>query len=252
MTARDVRVIKAVLFDMDDTLLSVNLTAFMARYVSDMSALLGEVASMNPARVAWAMGKGYLAMSDGNRMDSDTNEAVYADCVRRLTRIPVDDPVIADAISYYDREVLPGKNDRLIRAVPQPGAHECVGRVREMGLAAALATNPVFTRDCIATRLRWAGFAMGDFDLVTHMGNSTRLKPQARYYQQTIAALGLVPEECLMVGNDARRDFPRPDIGLATAYVGHGRPGRAVWRGPLAKLAEDIPAVIDRLNTVGR
>ena len=73
MTARDVRVIKAVLFDMDDTLLSVNLTAFMARYVSDMSALLGEVASMNPARVAWAMGKGYLAMSDGNRMDSDTN-----------------------------------------------------------------------------------------------------------------------------------------------------------------------------------
>ena len=34
MTARDVRVIKAVLFDMDDTLLSVNLTAFMARYVS--------------------------------------------------------------------------------------------------------------------------------------------------------------------------------------------------------------------------
>ena len=121
-----------------------------------------------------------------------------------------------------------------------------------MGLAAALATNPVFTRDCIATRLRWAGFATGDFDLVTHMGNSTRLKPQARYYQQTIAALGLVPEECLMVGNDARRDFPRPDIGLATAYVGHGRPGRAVWRGPLAKLAEDIPAVIDRLNTVGR
>ncbi|MDD2588927.1 MAG: HAD family hydrolase, partial [Atopobiaceae bacterium] len=77
---------------------------------------------------------------------------------------------------------------------------------------------------------------------------STRVKPFARYYQEFAGAMGLTCDECLMVGNDASRDFPRPDCGLATAYVGHGWPKRAVWRGDPERLARDLPFLVDDLN----
>lgn len=35
--------IKAVLFDMDDTLLDINLTAFMTTYVADVSRILSSL-----------------------------------------------------------------------------------------------------------------------------------------------------------------------------------------------------------------
>ena len=51
-----------------------------------------------------------------------------------------------------------------------------------------------------------------------------------------------------MVGNDAVRDLPRADCGLRTAYVGHARPKRAVWRGSMAELARELPDLVRRLN----
>ena len=54
-----------------------------------------------------------------------------------------------------------------------------------------------------------------------------------------------------MVGNDAVRDLPRADCGLRTAYVGHARPKRAVWRGSMAELARELPDLIARLDSDG-
>ena len=61
-------------------------------------------------------------------------------------------------------------------------------------------------------------------------------------------ALGLTCDECLMVGNDSRRDFPHPDCGLRTIYVGHAWPRRAVWHGPTSRLARELPNVIRRFD----
>ena len=97
----------------------------------------------------------------------------------------------------------------------------------------------------------WAGIEDAPFLRVSHSGNSTRLKPKARYYEEFVSAIGLAPSECLMVGNDARRDFPRPDIGMRTAYVGHACPRRAVWCGRMSELADALPAIIDELNREG-
>ena len=40
--------IQAVLFDLDDTLLSLNLTAFLARYINGASGLLARVSGKLP------------------------------------------------------------------------------------------------------------------------------------------------------------------------------------------------------------
>ena len=118
-----------------------------------------------------------------------------------------------------------------------------------MGLTVALATNPTLTMDVDRVRMRWAGVDDIDFALVSHIANSTRTKPCARYYQEFAAQLGLAPQECLMVGNDAARDFPRPDIGMSTAYVGHGWPRKAVFRGPIEALGARLPEIVDLLDS---
>ena len=85
------------------------------------------------------------------------------------------------------------------------------------------------------------------FKLVTYMENTTRVKPSPTYYLACAEALGFAPEEILMVGNDPKRDFPTPDCGIQTAYVGHGRrPVRATWAGSMEEFARSFDEVEER------
>lgn len=68
------------------------------------------------------------------------------------------------------------------------------------------------------------------FELVTHMGNTTRCKPDATYYLEQLQVMGLEPHEVLMVGNDPKRDFPSPACGIQTAYVGGASPTESLAR----------------------
>lgn len=67
--------------------------------------------------------------------------------------MPVADPAIADAISCYERTVLPRRRGGLVGARPMEGGIAAIERAREMGLAVALATNPSFSEDCIHARM---------------------------------------------------------------------------------------------------
>lgn len=240
--------IQAVLFDMDSTLLDLNLTAFMSTYVADVSRILAQITGDSPARFGLPFVRGYLALARADRADGLTNAELFGRTFERLSGVPIDDPAILDAISCYERDVLPQRNTKLVGARPMEGGLAALDQVTSMGLRCALATNPSFSGDCIRARMGWAGLLDAPFERISDMENSTRLKPNARYYEEFIASLGLRPDECLMVGNDAKRDFPRPDIGLRTIYVGHARPRRAVWSGRMSELAEALPALIDRIN----
>lgn len=240
--------IRAVLFDLDDTLLRLNLAAFVARHAAGLSGLLGRAARMSPMRVTAAYGRALLAIDDQSRTDSLTNEQLFNQVFLERCGIPLDDPAIADVVECYERTVVPGFAGGIVAARPQEGAREAVEAVWHQGLICALATNPTFSLTCDRARMAWAGVSEDDFALVSTISNSTRSKPSARYYQEFANQLGVRVEECLMVGNDATRDFARPDCGLRTAYVGHARPRRAVWRGPLSRLARELPELVRRLD----
>lgn len=243
--------IKAVLFDMDDTLLDINLTAFMARYTADVSRMLAYICDKPTLAVARACARGYLAMDSKSRVDGLTNAELFSREVERICGVPLYEPAIMDAIACYETDVLPKRQGGVVQARPMPGGVEAIERVCDLGLTVALATNPCLTERCNRVRMAWGGFADAPFARISHLENSTRLKPSSRYYEEFVSSLGLAPHECLMVGNDAKRDFPRPDIGMPTAYVGHARPSRAVWSGRMSELADALPAIIDKLNLKG-
>ena len=240
--------LKAVAFDMDDTLLSINLSAFIAVYARDEARLLADIGRRNPFSTLASL-LGVLRDLNSNirpAEDTRTNLAFYNDEIERRLGIPLTDPVIADALEFYEREVLPELNDPLIGARPQRGAQQAVDMLLNRGLRIALFTNPAFSRTCIECRMGWGNMLDMPFELVTCMENSTRCKPDPRYYLESIAELGLEPEEVLMVGNDPKRDFPTPDCGIQTAYVGGGAPPRALWHGSMEEFAAGFDAIEKR------
>lgn len=240
--------IRAVLFDLDDTLLSLNLAGFIARYVAGASRLLASAARTSAVSLGVPYAKSFLALERAGRTDAMTNEELYNQTFYEATGIPLEDPAISDLIDCYEREVVPSFSDGIVRARPQRGSRAVVEATWSADLICALATNPTFSLACDRARMGWAGLYEEDFAAISTFSNSTRCKPCARYYQEFANRLGVRTEECLMVGNDATRDFARPDCGLRTAYVGHGRPSRAVWRGTLYELANTLPDLVERLN----
>ena len=240
--------IKAVLFDLDDTLVSLNLTAFLGRYVNGAAGLLTRATGVGRVRIGAAYAKGWLGCESETRTDHMTNAQLVEKTMWDMCGIPLADPAFVDMIDTFERTVVPSYNGRTVRATPMPGAHEAVEWVQNSGLICALATNPVLSLTCDTIRMGWAGFTPDDFALVSTAQNSTRCKPWAGYYEEFCAKLGVKPEECLMVGNDARRDFPHPECGIRTIFVGHARPTRAIWSGRMSELAEALPFIVDAQN----
>ena len=239
--------LKAIVFDMDETLLSINLNTFIFRYFTDMTSIVSDIGRRSKVSVAAGLGSILVDLNANHRRGTDnrTNLDFFDTEIERRCGVRTADPVVADAIEYYEREILPGINDRRIDAHPMPGAHEALAAVRERGLRCALLTNPSFTRATIECRMGWGELMDEPFELVTHMGNATRCKPDPTYYLEQLQAMGLEPHEVLMVGNDPKRDFPTPFCGIQTAYVGRGKPERATWCGTMEDFARNLDDVIE-------
>ena len=77
-----------------------------------------------------------------------------------------------------------------------------------------LATNPFFPAIATHKRVRWAGLEPEEFAFITTYENSSYCKPNLEYFRQLLDALGLQPEECVMVGNDALEDTAAAQLGI--------------------------------------
>lgn len=95
-----------------------------------------------------------------------------------------------------------------------PQAATWIKALKTKGYRIILATNPLFPKRCTERRIKWAGMDPLDFDLVTSYENHYYAKPSIKYYQEIIDQVQLVPEACLMVGNDVREDMIAKELGM--------------------------------------
>ncbi len=86
--------------------------------------------------------------------------------------------------------------------------------LRAKGYRIVLATNPLFPARCTQRRIRWANMDPQDFQLVTSYENHFYSKPSKEYYMEIMEQCGLVPEQCLMVGNDVKEDMVARELGM--------------------------------------
>ena len=205
---------KALLLDLDDTLLVNPVSAFIPAYFELLSRHLAHL--VPPERLIAELMRGTAAMQ-ANDGSGPTNEQAFAVVFYPAVGIPEEEllPVFYD---FYATEFL--KLRRLTRPIPE--ARRLVEWAMGQGLQVAVATNPVFPYVAIEERLKWAGIPPNEFDyaLVTGYEKMHAMKPSPAYYQEIVDLLGRQPEECLMVGDDWEIDIePASSIGIPVYWV---------------------------------
>lgn len=192
--------IKAVLFDMDGTLLPMNQKEFTSAYFRELAKKLCPVTGIAPDELTAAVWKGTKAMivNDGSRL----NTKAFWDTFSAVTGIPEETArPICD--KFYVNEF---ENTRAFTQ-DSPYAVEALKTVHEKGLRAVLATNPLFPTDGQLTRLHWTGLTENDFEFITAYDTERFCKPNPEFYRSVLKRLGLEPQECLMIGNDVEEDM---------------------------------------------
>lgn len=190
--------ITTVMFDLDGTLLPMDLEKFTNTYF----ALLAQKAApygYNPKALAAAVWEGTKAMAanDGSMSNDARFWQVFAERLgeRVLEMRPVFD-------GFYANEFHGARS----AVWDNPLAKKAVEGLKAQGRQVVLATNPMFPAVGVATRLSWLGLVPEDFSLVTSYENSSYCKPNPAYFVQILEKLGKRAEECLMVGNDTEED----------------------------------------------
>ena len=198
--------IQTVLFDLDGTLLPMDQDVFVKSYLGRIARAMA-VHGYDPDKLVKAIWSGTDAMvrNDGSRL----NEAVFWDTFAGFFGTPT--PQELALFDAFYREGFPAVQESCGFT---PRAKEVLDKVKALGLQAVLATNPIFPAAATHQRVQWAGLQTSDFLHITTYENASFCKPNPDYYREILHKLGLAPEECLMVGNDATEDMVAETLGM--------------------------------------
>ena len=198
--------IKVVMFDLDGTLLPMDQDVFVKACFGGLAKKLLPF-GYEPTTVVEAFRRGVGAMikNDGKK----TNKTVFWNVLAKLLgeTIRQREPDFED---YYKNEFQKVKEVCGFN----PRAKEVVELVKSKGLRPVLATSPMFTKIATESRVSWAGLETSDFELVTTYEDYSFAKPSLGYYKAVIEKLGVSPNECVMIGNDALEDMAAKELGV--------------------------------------
>lgn len=205
---------KAMLFDLDDTLLANSIATFIPAYFEALGEYMAHL--IPPERLVSEIMRATKAMEE-NDGTGPTNEEAFA-------------AVFYPAVGYEREELEPIfvrfyiEEFPKLRALTHPitDARLLVEWAFERDLQVVIATNPVFPRTAVEQRLEWANVPVTEFayTLVTTFENMHATKANPFYYQEIVAKLGCEPKECLMVGDDWKRDMmPAATAGIPIYWI---------------------------------
>ena len=200
--------IKAILFDLDGTLLPMEQEGFVKDYMGRIAAFLAPhgYAPQLLIKAIWA-GTGAMVNNDGKAKNEDVFWQVFNSVIGKDAG--QDMPLFNE---FYAGPFQLSKDSCGFN----PAAAEVIREIKSMGLRLVLATNPLFPAVATYSRVRWAGLQPDDFELITTYENSHFCKPNPDYYREILEKIGLDGPDCLMVGNDVGEDMVAQTLGMKT------------------------------------
>ncbi len=198
--------IKAVLFDLDGTLLPMDQAVFIKAYFGGLTRRLAPH-GYDPQQIVDAIWRGTAAMVKNT--GEETNEKVFWNTFVDIfgEKILESYPVFE---AFYEEDFPKVQSSCGFDA----RAKTVIKTVKDKGFRTALATNPLFPSVATENRIRWAGLEPSDFEFYTTYENSCHCKPNLDYYRDVLERIGLDPEECMMVGNDVGEDMIARALGM--------------------------------------
>lgn len=230
--------IKAILFDLDGTLLPMDQDQFVKAYISSMAAyLLPHGYDTQSLIQALSLGTKAMYKNTGSK----TNEECFWDAFNQIFQRDC-----RKDMGVFEEYYRTGFQKVQETCGFSPEASAVIRTVKEKGLLPVLATNPLFPAIATHSRVRWAGLQPEDFSHITTYENSHFCKPSPAYYQEIVDVLGLSPAECLMVGNDAAEDLAAMELGIPCFLLTDcliNRTERDIRDLPQGSLSELIPFI---------
>ena len=198
--------LKAVLFDLDGTLLPMDQNAFTKGYFKLLAKKLFPH-GYEPDALVKSIWHGTAAMVQNNC--SFTNEEAFWNDFANFygTKAVADRPLFEEfyTVDFQEAKAYCGYTQ---------AAFETVAMLKAEGIRVALATHPIFPAVATESRIRWAGLSPEDFELYTTYENIGYCKPNLDYYREILRRLNLTAEDCMMVGNDVREDMIAAQLGM--------------------------------------
>lgn len=178
---------KNILFDVDGTLLPMDVHEFVKYYFGSLCEKMIPVLKIEPKALTDSImaGLGAMAKNDGSALNRDV---FWKAAAKTATFV-------------------------------NPYAKKCVDFAKENGYKVIAATNPIFPKLATYKRLEWAGLNPEDFEYITVYDNSSSCKPNLLYFKDLCEKCSISPKESLMVGNDVDEDLCSAELGFDTFLI---------------------------------
>ena len=203
--------IKAVLFDLDGTLLPMDEEYFKKIY---FGAVYKKIAHLGYTldellKCIW-YGTKAMIKNDGKQ----TNEEIFWKAFIEIHPDRIEENKV-NFVEFYD-QIFPTLGDS---CGYQPLAAKFIKKLKEKGYEVIIASNPIFPIVATKARIKWAGLNPDDFKYITAYENSSFSKPNLKYYEEVLKKNNLKPEEVIMVGNDVREDMIVNQLGIDSYLI---------------------------------
>lgn len=230
---------KAILFDLDGTLLNIDMNIFIPNYLSAMKKKVCDYGFPDPdgfINLVWEC-TGKMIMDKSPL----TNREVFMKNFFASGKYEPEKTLHFFA-KFYEEDF----QDLHIYSKPFPGIKETIAAAFQKDIPVVIATNAVFPAEAINMRLQWAGISDFSYALITSYENMHYCKPHLEYYAEIADQIGVSADDCLMVGNDEGEDLPASELGMKTYLLeellikNHQVNYRPDWRGKLSDLSQFI------------
>jgi putative hydrolase of the HAD superfamily len=196
--------IKAVLFDVDNTLID-----FMER---KRLAISESVKAMVDAGIDESYSQLHKDFNDYYWSHGIENQKIFQQFLKDKYG-KIDYKVLAYAILAYRRA-----SNGLLR--PYPGSKSTLISLRERGFKLAILSDA----PRLEAYLRLCAVGLDDFfDVILTKDDVKATKPNKRGFKMVAKKLGILPEECMMVGDNLSRDMAgAKSLGMKTIFAKYG------------------------------
>ena len=195
-----------VFFDLDGTLLPLDMEPFSIAYMAEIKKS-GALDAIHKEKGEEIFGYALYAMlsNDGTVRNKD----VFFAEISRMSGVMED-----ELLPWFDRFYQDGFKRVRTHTRTETRVRAVIDTLKEKGYRLVLATNPVFPSIATDQRIAWAGLAPDDFEHITYYDNAHWCKPNPQYYQEILDHIGVCADECYMVGNDTTDDMSALALGF--------------------------------------
>ncbi len=198
------------LFDLDGTVLPMDLDKFMELYFYNIGEFFKDI--IEPKELVKNILKSTEVMIKTN--NDKKNEEIFMTHFDSLIKVSVDDikPMFYDFYnSTFDNVKASTHKSKYMR--------KSINILKEKGYKIVLATNPLFPMIANHHRIRWAGFEPNEFEYISSFETNSFCKPHLGYYKEVLNEINKDAENCYMIGNDVFDDLSSGKLGIETYLI---------------------------------